>query len=159
MADSPSQARVRQALDAQGLATDIVEFDTHTRTSHQAAVAIGCDVAQIAKSLVFRCQHSGQALLVIASGANRICERKLASLIGEPIGKADADFVRSQTGFAIGGVAPFGHITPIRIVIDQDILHFDAMWAAAGTPNSVFRIRPKDLVSASGGTLADVRLD
>ncbi|MBB5017513.1 prolyl-tRNA editing enzyme YbaK/EbsC (Cys-tRNA(Pro) deacylase) [Chitinivorax tropicus] len=159
MADSPSQQRVRQALAAKGLSADIVEFDAHTRTSQQAADAIGCQVAQIAKSLVFKALDSQTALLVIASGANRVCERKLAALIGEPIGKADAEFVRQQTGFAIGGVSPVGHVTPLQIVIDQDILQFDTLWAAAGTPNSVFKLTPQALIEASGGKLADIRLD
>ncbi len=154
-----SQDRVRDALNAAGIMTEIVEFGSETRTSQQAADAIGCAVAQIAKSLVFKGRQTGQAVLVVASGSNRVCEKKLEQLLGEKIGKADADFVREQTGFAIGGVAPVGHVNALRVVVDTDILQYPEMWAAAGTPNSVFRIDPHSLVNVSGGTPADIRQD
>lgn len=154
-----SQDRVRDALSSAGIVTEIVEFGCETRTSQQAADAIGCAVAQIAKSLVFKGRQSGQAVLVVASGSNRVCEKKLERLLGEKIGKADADFVREQTGFAIGGVAPVGHVNALRVVVDTDILQYPEMWAAAGTPNSVFRIDPHSLVNVSGGTPADIRQD
>jgi prolyl-tRNA editing enzyme YbaK/EbsC (Cys-tRNA(Pro) deacylase) len=158
-----SVARVRQALTALGLETEIKEFSASTRTSADAAAAIGCSVAQIAKSLVFRSKPSGRAILVMASGANRVDEGKLAATLGETIGKADADFVRNETGFAIGGVAPVGHDVEkrgsrLRTLIDRDLLQYDVIWAAAGSPNSVFRLTPRDLVRITQGEVADLKL-
>src|SRR5512147_1635188 len=109
-----SVARVREALARLGLATEIREFDASTRTSADAAAAIGCTVAQIAKSVIFRAKGGNQPVLVIASGANRVDETKLEAALGNKIGRADADFVRAATGFAIGGVAPVGHTGPVR---------------------------------------------
>jgi prolyl-tRNA editing enzyme YbaK/EbsC (Cys-tRNA(Pro) deacylase) len=152
-----SADRVRQALAALGLVADIREFGASTRTSADAAAAIGCTVAQIAKSLVFRARPSGRAVLVIASGVNRVSEAKLAAAVGEAIGKADAAFVRDKTGFAIGGVAPVGHIGKPVILIDEDLLQFAEIWAAAGTPNSVFRLAAADLQRVTGGRIADLK--
>jgi prolyl-tRNA editing enzyme YbaK/EbsC (Cys-tRNA(Pro) deacylase) len=152
-----SAERVRQALAALGHAIDVREFDVATRTSADAAAAIGCAEAQIAKSLVFRAGGSNRAVLVIASGANRVDEAKLAAALGEPIGKADAGFVRDKTGFAIGGVAPVGHTEKPITFIDQDLLQYGEIWAAAGTPNSVFRLSPGALVSLTGGRVIAVR--
>jgi prolyl-tRNA editing enzyme YbaK/EbsC (Cys-tRNA(Pro) deacylase) len=156
-ASASSADRVREALAALGLAAEIREFDASTRTSADAAVAIGCSVAQIAKSLVFKAKPSGRAVLVIASGINRVSEAKLAAAIGEAIGKADAAFVRDKTGFAIGGVAPVGHIGKPVILIDEDLLQFAEIWAAAGTPNSVFRLAAADLQRVTGGRIADLK--
>jgi prolyl-tRNA editing enzyme YbaK/EbsC (Cys-tRNA(Pro) deacylase) len=153
-----SVARVRQALAELGVETEIKEFSASTRTSADAAAAIGCSVAQIAKSLVFRAKPSGRAVLVMASGANRVDETKLAANLGESIGKADADFVRAETGFAIGGVAPVGHGIRLRTLIDADLLQFEVIWAAAGSPNSVFRLTPDDLVRITQGEIADLKL-
>jgi prolyl-tRNA editing enzyme YbaK/EbsC (Cys-tRNA(Pro) deacylase) len=153
-----SVARVRQALAALGVETEIKEFSASTRTSADAAAAIGCSVAQIAKSLVFRAKSSGRAVLVMASGANRVDEAKLAAKLGEAIGKADADFVRAETGFAIGGVAPVGHGIRLRTLIDADLLQFDVIWAAAGSPNTVFRLTPDALVRITQGEVADLKL-
>ncbi|MES1152168.1 MAG: YbaK/EbsC family protein [Dongia sp.] len=158
-----SVARVRQALADLGVETEIKEFSASTRTSADAAAAIGCSVAQIAKSLVFRAKPSGRAILVMASGANRVDEKKLAAKLGETIGKADADFVRSETGFAIGGVAPVGHDVEkrgirLKTLIDADLLGYDVIWAAAGSPNSVFRLTPGDLVRITQGEVADLKL-
>src|SRR6266550_2598859 len=130
---------VQSALDAAGIEARVVELAASTRTAAEAAAAIGCSVAQIAKSLVFR-GRSGEAILVIASGTNRVDEKKLAALAGEPIAKADADFVRERTGYAIGGVPPAGHASPLRTFIDRDLLLFDLIWAAAGTPHAVFEL-------------------
>lgn len=148
--------RVRAALAGLGLKTEIKEFAASTRTSADAATAIGCAVAQIAKSLVFRAKPSGRAILVMASGANRVDEKKLAaalseSMPGETIGKADADFVRAETGFAIGGVSPVGHGIKLMTFIDEDLMGLGEIWAAAGSPNSVFRLTPEDLVRVTGG--------
>jgi prolyl-tRNA editing enzyme YbaK/EbsC (Cys-tRNA(Pro) deacylase) len=134
------------------------EFPASTRTSAEAAAAIGCTIGQIAKSLVFRARTTDRAVMVIASGANRVDEKAVAARLGEPIGRADADFVRARTGFAIGGVPPIGHAEPLPIFIDRDLLAFDEIWAAAGTPNAVFRLRPADLVAMTGGDVADIRL-
>jgi prolyl-tRNA editing enzyme YbaK/EbsC (Cys-tRNA(Pro) deacylase) len=152
-----SVERVRNALQAAGLGAEIKEFDASTRTSADAAAAIGCEVAQIAKSLVFKAKGSGKAVLVIASGTNRVDEKKLSALIGEKIGKADADFVRAETGFAIGGVAPVGHTGAVTLLIDADLQQFQEIWAAAGAPNAVFRLTPAELVSVTGGQVADVK--
>lgn len=130
-------------------------FPAGTRTAVDAANAIGVEVAQIVKSLVFRLA-SGEALLVVASGANRVDERKLEALAGQAVGKADADFVRAQTGFAIGGVPPAGHATRIETLVDEDLLALDELWAAAGTPRDVFSLTPAELVAMTGGRVADV---
>lgn len=152
-----SARRVQAVLDAHGLAAEVREFPDSTRTSAEAAAAIGCTVGQIAKSLVFRARQSDRAVMVIASGANRVDEKAVAARLGEPIGRADADFVRERTGYAIGGVPPVGHPTPLPIYIDRDLLGFEEIWAAAGTPNAVFRLRPADLVTLTGGEVADIR--
>lgn len=154
---SRSARRVREALAARGLALDVVELAQTTRSATDAAHAIGCDVAQIAKSLVFMGAQSGEPLLVIASGANRVRESRIAALLGEPIAKADADFVRFHTGFAIGGVPPLGHPAPLPTFIDEDLLGYPEIWAAAGTPNAVFRLTPQDLVAMTGGRVVQVR--
>jgi prolyl-tRNA editing enzyme YbaK/EbsC (Cys-tRNA(Pro) deacylase) len=148
------------ALRVQALLGDrfaVLEFDEGTRTAADAAAAIGCKVAEIAKSLVFRARDSGRPVLVVASGVNRVDEKKVAALIGERIARADADFVREMTGFAIGGVPPVGHATAPVTLIDADLLFFATIWAAAGTPNAVFRLTPAELVDLTAGRLADVR--
>ncbi len=152
-----SARRVQEALAAQGFAFDVREFPDSTRTSAEAAAAIGCAVGQIAKSLVFRGAESGDAVLIIASGANRVDPAKAEALLGEAIKRADADFVREATGFAIGGVPPLGHDRPLVTVIDEDLLAFEVIWAAAGTPNAVFRLSPKDLGDLIGGRVGDVK--
>ncbi len=149
--------RVRDALAARGFGFSLREFPESTRTSAEAAVAIGCEVAQIAKSLVFRARDSARPVLVIASSANRVDEKAVAALLGEKIGRADAGFVRAATGFAIGGVPPVGHDTAPVTLIDRDLLALGEIWAAAGTPNAVFRLTPQDLVAATGGQVADIK--
>lgn len=135
----------------------VVEFDESTRTSADAAAAVGTTVGQIAKSLVFL---AGDApILVVASGANRVSTAKVAALTNARIKRADADSVRAATGFPIGGVPPIGHAQPLRILIDRDLAQYDEIWAAAGTPNAVFRTSPDDLVRITGGEVADVRED
>jgi prolyl-tRNA editing enzyme YbaK/EbsC (Cys-tRNA(Pro) deacylase) len=151
-ATAPSALRVQDAL-GDGFA--VLEFDAGTRTAAEAAAAIGCSVAEIAKSIVFRAE-SGRAVLVVASGTNRVDERKAAALVGERIGRADAEFVREATGFAIGGVPPVGHAVAPVILLDRDLLGFETIWAAAGTPNAVFRLTPADLARLTGSDLADV---
>ncbi|HEY8243753.1 MAG TPA: YbaK/EbsC family protein [Casimicrobiaceae bacterium] len=156
---SPSAQRVQQALDGAGLRCRVVEHAASARTSAEAATLLGCDVAQIAKSLVFRRGGTeGGAVLVIASGANRVDEAKVAALLSEPIGRADAAFVREATGYAIGGIPPLGHATSMPVLVDRALTAFDVVYAAGGTPNALFPIAPADLVRASGGTVADVAL-
>ncbi|MBK9233139.1 MAG: YbaK/EbsC family protein [Anaerolineae bacterium] len=148
---SPSAQRVQDALRGMGFAYEVIEFAQTTRTAAEAAAAVGCTVGQIAKSLVFKTRHGGRPLLVIASGANRVNEKAMRAIVGEPIEKPDADFVRQQTGFVIGGVPPLGHAAPLTIFIDEDLLQYDIIWAAAGTPNAVFRLAPADLLPMTGG--------
>jgi|SRR5713226_6509430 len=152
---SRSAIRVQNALASAGLSARVVELPQSTRTAADAAKAIGCEVGQIAKSLVFRAK-SGDPVLVIASGTNRVNESTIASAIGEPIGKADAEFVRTRTGYAIGGVPPVGHIDAIRTFIDEDLLRFDRIWAAAGTPNAVFELSPAELPRLTRGAVVRV---
>lgn len=154
---SPSAQKVQETLAALGYGNRVVEFTATTRTSEDAARAIGCTVGQIAKSLVFKGKKSEQPVLVIASGANRVDEKKIKNLLGEPITKADADFVRRWTGFVIGGVPPLGHKEKIRTLIDRDLLDYQVVWGAAGTPNAVFELTPEELVQMTGGEVADVK--
>lgn len=154
---SASARRVQEALRARNVAAAVVELPASTRTAKEAADAIGCTVAQIAKSLVFRARDSGRPVLVIACGTNRVDEAKVAALLGEPIGKADADFVRARTGFAIGGVPPVGHLEAPVTFVDEDLFALDRIWAAAGTPHAVFELTPADLPGLTGGVVADVR--
>ena len=153
----PSVRRVQEALAAAGGGHTVIALEKSARTSAEAATAVGCRVDQIAKSLVFRGQQSQRAVLVIASGANRVDERKVAGLVAEPIGRADAEFVRQRTGFAIGGVAPVAHAEPLTILIDEDLLQWPEIWAAAGHPNTVFKLTPDDLVRLTGGRVAAVK--
>ncbi|MBW7860469.1 MAG: YbaK/EbsC family protein [Rhodocyclaceae bacterium] len=156
-AQHPTALRTRQLLLERACDRPVVEFEQPTRTSAEAAAAIGCSVAEIAKSIVFRGKLSEQAVIVIASGDNRVCEAKVAARIGEPIGRADADFVREATGYAIGGVAPLGHAKPAKLLLDQDLQRFETLWAAAGTPFSVFPLSPSELAMLTGAAWADVR--
>lgn len=152
-ATSASALKVQASL---GAGFEVLEFGTSTRTAADAAAAIGCTVGQIAKSLIFRALDSDRAVLAIASGSVRVDEARLAELLGEGIGRADAAFVREHTGFAIGGVPPIGHRSESVIFIDESLLTFDTIWAAGGTPNAVFRLTPDDLVRLTGGTVADI---
>ena len=149
--------RFKAALGDGGWSHDIVILPDSTRTAKEAAAAVGCDVAQIVKSLVFRTTTTGRPVLVIACGANRVDESVVGALVGEPIGKADADFVRANTGFAIGGVAPIGHAVAPVTLVDEDLLAFETIWAAAGTPNAVFCLTPADLLHMTGGQRAAVK--
>ena len=159
MAEFASQTvqRVQEALRTLGRGHEIVDLGQSARTAADAARAVGCDVDQICKSLVFRLRDSRAALLVITSGAHRVDEKKLAAVVGEPIERADADFVRAETGFAIGGVAPVGHVKPVRTLIDEHLMSWGAIWAAAGHPNTVFRLTPADLVAMTGGRVVAVK--
>ncbi len=127
-----------------------------TRTSAEAAAAIGCEVAQIAKSLIFRTASTGKPILIVASGSNRVNEKSLAVIVGEKLERPDADFVREQTGFVIGGVPPLGHAHPLETYIDQDLWQYASLWAAAGHPNAVFLLTPDELAAMTGGRVVKV---
>jgi prolyl-tRNA editing enzyme YbaK/EbsC (Cys-tRNA(Pro) deacylase) len=152
---SGSVERVRAALLAAGHPDTITIFPESTRTAAEAAAAVGCTVAQIAKSIVFRA--GARAAVVITSGANRVDPAKAGAALGIALARADANFVRETTGFAIGGVAPVGHLTPPLILLDEDLLALDPIWAAAGAPTHVFRTSAAELARISGGKIAAVK--
>lgn len=154
---SKSAQKVQDALRALDLEAEVLELPSSTRTAAEAAQAVGCQLGQIVKSLIFKAKRSRQPVLVIASGANRVNEKTIEDQIGEPLGKADADFVRIQTGFAIGGVPPLGHNHPITTFIDRDLLDYEEVWAAAGTPRAVFRLDPGELERMTGGKIIDIK--
>ncbi|MEI4470059.1 YbaK/EbsC family protein [Frigidibacter sp. MR17.24] len=151
---SKSLKRVSAALEAAGVAVEIVEFDESTRTAQQAAEAAGCEIDQIAKSIIFRGETTGRVILFVTAGGNRVDPARAAAIAGEPLGKADAAEIRAATGFAIGGVAPLGHLTPCPSFLDPRLMEFAQVWAAAGTPRHIFAIAPEALRAASGATVA-----
>lgn len=154
----PSAQKVADAAQALGLDIEIVEFAQTTRSAQEAADAIGCDVAQIVKSLCF--VVNGRATICLVSGANQLDERKLAALEGvgrKQVSRADAEMVKAATGFTIGGVPPFGHVTSLPVYIDEDLKRFEVVWAAAGTPFAVFAIRPEALERVAGGTAVSLK--
>ncbi|MCS6908849.1 MAG: YbaK/EbsC family protein [Anaerolineales bacterium] len=154
---SPSAQKVQEAIRQRGYSVEVIELPQSTRTAVEAAQAVGCEVAQIVKSLIFKTKRTARPILVIASGANRVNERTIEALVGEPLGKADAEFVRQQTGFAIGGVPPLGHIQPLLTFIDEDLLQHEEIWAAAGTPHAVFRLTPQMLLELCSGQVVKIR--
>ncbi|MEQ3630507.1 MAG: YbaK/EbsC family protein [Sulfitobacter sp.] len=151
---SKSLKRVRATLEAAGVTAEI-RVTTLARTAVDAATALGCAVDQIAKSIVLRGENSDAALLFITAGAQQVDLDRAAALAGEPLGKADAALIRAQTGFAIGGVAPLGHITPPRAWFDRNLLQFPLVWAAAGTPHHVFCLEPQKMAQLSGAQVTD----
>lgn len=153
---SASAQRVQDALAELGFNLQVVELPASTRTALEAAQAVGCQVGQIVKSLVFRALRSDRPILVVASGINRVNEGVITRQIGEPLGKADASFVRERTGFVIGGVPPVGHLESLETFIDQDLMQYSQVWAAAGTPNAVFELTPENLVRMTGGKLVKI---
>ena len=155
---SASVERVLDALAALGGGHRVVELDRSARTAADAAQALGCRVDQIVKSLVFRGRRTDQAVLVAGSGANRVDEDKVARLVDESVEKADAAFVRARTGFAIGGVAPVGSTGPLTTLIDEDLMKWEEIWAAAGHPSSIFRLTPADLVRMTSGRVVVIRV-
>ena len=152
-----SAKSVQDALSSKGIEAEVVILDVSARTAEDAAKAIGCLVAQIAKSLIFRTKVSGRAILVLASGINRVNEKVIAKAVGEEIVKADADFTREKTGFAIGGIPPVGHKEKIETYIDEDLLQYEELWAAAGTPHAVFNLKPAILESLTGGRVIPIK--
>jgi prolyl-tRNA editing enzyme YbaK/EbsC (Cys-tRNA(Pro) deacylase) len=154
VSDLPRSARrVRDALLALGLPADIVRLADSTRTAPEAAAAVGCELGAIVKSLVMRGAASGAPALVLVSGANRADEALLAAALGEPIERPDAAFVREVTGYSIGGIPPVGHPAPLRTLLDEDLLRYEVVWAAAGHPHAVFGIAPSVLADAAGASV------
>ncbi len=154
---SASARRVAEYLARHGLPGRVRELSASTRTAQEAAAAVGCTVEQIVKSLVFRGRSSGQAYLVLVSGGDRVDEARLAEEVGEPVERADPAFARQATGFAIGGVPPVGHDRPLPTLIDDRLLAFPELWAAAGTPQAVFPLTPVELLRLTGGRVVRVR--
>ncbi len=154
---SQSAQRVQDTLRALGFRNLVVELPDTTRSAVEAAQAIGCRVEEIAKSLIFKGKNSGKPILVIASGGNRVNEKRLGQLASEPVGRADADFVRQRTGFVIGGVPPVGHLEPVESFVDEDLLQYPKIWAAAGNPFAVFELTPVELVAMTGGRVVSVK--
>jgi prolyl-tRNA editing enzyme YbaK/EbsC (Cys-tRNA(Pro) deacylase) len=154
---SSSARRVQEALQRLNVDSRVMEMHATTHSASDAAKAVGCEVGQIAKSLVFRGASSRKAILVIASGANRVNEKALSPWLNEPILKADADFVRQTTGFTIGGVPPVGHLQPLTVFIDEDLFRYTDIWAAAGTPKAVFKLTPQELHKITGGQVVCVK--
>lgn len=154
---SPSVQKVQNALKALGFSNDVMELESITRTSAEAAQAVGCRVEQIAKSILFKSKQTDMPILVIASGPNRVNEKRIEAFISEPLGKADADYVRKHTGFVIGGVPPIGHLEKLDIFIDEDLLKYEEIWAAAGSPNALFRLTPSDLIQMTGGRVVSIK--
>jgi prolyl-tRNA editing enzyme YbaK/EbsC (Cys-tRNA(Pro) deacylase) len=154
---SASAQKVQDALAARGLALTVVELPQSTRTAAEAASVVGCAVGQIVKSIIFRAAESDRPVLVLTSGANRVSEKAVAALLGERLARADPDFVRTRTGFVIGGVPPVGHAEAPVTFVDEDLLAYTEIWAAAGTPNAVFRLTPPDLLALTAGQVAKVK--
>ena len=153
-----SAQSVQDVLVNKGLECKVIQLLESTRTAQDAASTIGCNVAQIVKSLIFKTRQTHQPVLILASGANRVNEKVIESHVGEKIAKADADFVREVTGFAIGGIPPVGHKHPIDLIfIDEDLLKHDSVWAAAGTANAVFNMTSKDLLEMTKGKIVSIQ--
>lgn len=151
---SKSLKRVIAALDAAGLKPDVLEMPGETRTAQAAAVEAGCEIDQIAKSIIFQGEDSCDVVLFVTAGGNQVDQARASDIAGEALGRADAAVVRNVTGFAIGGVAPIGHLTPPRVFFDPKLLDFPVVYAAAGTPRHIFPISPADLLRISGATQA-----
>ena len=152
-----SALRVQEALQDNGLTCEIVQMQDTTRTAEDAARAVGCVVGQIVKSLVFEGRQSHRPVLVVTSGANRVNEKAIGQKLAESIKMAKPEFVREMTGFAIGGVPPVGHRHPLKIFIDEDLLQYEEIWAAAGTPHAVFKLTPDDLKTITSGEVISVK--
>ena len=153
---SASARKVQDAARAAGLAVTVVERAESTRTAEEAASACGCVVAQIVKSLVFRGEATAKPYLMLVSGSNRLNEKGVAGVLGESLTRPDAAYVREVTGYAIGGIPPLGHATPMQVYIDKDLLAFDVVWAAAGTPRAVFAVAPGALADAIAARIVTV---
>ena len=154
---SPSAQKIQDLLTTLGYPYTVIEHAESTRTAQEAADRAGCALGQIVKSLIFKGKESGKPILVLTSGANRVDEKRISGYAGEPIGKADADFARTVTGFVIGGVPPIGHLQKMETYIDEDFLRYPTIWAAAGTPNAIFELKTADLPIMTGGKVVTVK--
>ncbi|GMV32458.1 MAG: prolyl-tRNA editing protein [Chloroflexi bacterium] len=154
---SPSAQKIQNLLKELGYGYVVIEHAESTRTAQEAADRAGCELGQIVKSLIFKGKTSGKPILVLASGPNRVNEKRIEEYAGEPIGKADADFVRAVTGFAIGGVPPIGHAQQMETYLDQDFFNYQTIWAAAGTPNAIFELKTDDLQKMTGGKAVSIK--
>ena len=154
---SPSAQKIQDQLKSLGYDYTVIEHAESTRTAQEAADRAGCEIGQIVKSLIFKGKESGKPILVLTSGANRVDENRISEYAGEPIGRADADFVRAVTGFAIGGVPPVGHVQKMETYIDEDFLPYPTIWAAAGTPKAIFELKTEDLKTMTDGRVVRVK--
>lgn len=154
---SPSAQKIQDLLNSLGYAYQVIEHVESTRTAQEAADRAGCELGQIVKSLIFMGKASQKPILVLTSGANRVNEKLISAYAGEPIGKADADFARAVTGFAIGGVPPIGHAQKMETYLDEDFLQYPTIWAAAGTPNAIFELKTDDLQKMTDGKIVQVK--
>jgi len=154
---STSAQKIQDLLNSLGYDYTIIEHAESTRTAQEAADRAGCELGQITKSLIFRGKTSGKPILVLTSGANRVDEKRISGYAGETISRADADFVRSVTGFAIGGVPPIGHVKEMETYLDEDLLAYQVVWAAAGTPNAIFELKTEDLQKMTNGKIVQVK--
>lgn len=154
---SPSAQKVQDALLARGFDCTVIEFQESTRTAQDAADRVGCTLGQIIKSLIFKGADSGKPILVLTSGANRVDEKRVSTYIGEALTRADPEFARAATGFAIGGIPPLGHAQPIETYLDEDLLQYATLWGAAGTPNAVFEMPAPALQQMTGGKIVQVK--
>ena len=153
---SPTAQKIQDTLHNLGFDLTVIEHAESTRTAQEAADRVGVTLGQIVKSLIFKGKTSGKPILVLTSGVNRVDEKRIKSYAGEKIVRADADFVREVTGYAIGGVPPIAHVQQMETYLDEDLMQYDLIWAAAGTPNAVFELTPDDLKKMTKGTVAKV---
>jgi Cys-tRNA(Pro) deacylase len=154
---SSKARKVQDALKSHGLSCQVTEMQETTRSAMDAAQAVGCQVEQIVKSLIFKGKQTHKPILVLAGGANRVNVKSLGKLVSESIKMADADFVREKTGFVIGGVPPLGHLHPLETFIDEDLIKYEEVWAAAGTPNALFKLASEDLQRITNGQVISVK--
>lgn len=154
---SPSAQKIQDLLNSLGFEYNVVEHAESTRTAQEAAGRAGCELGQIVKSLIFKGKDSDKPILILASGPNRVNEKRIAEYAGEAIVKPDADFVRAVTGFVIGGVPPIGHAQKMETYLDEDFLQYATIWAAAGTPNAIFELKTEDLQKMTGGKIASIK--
>ena len=154
---SPSAQKVQDALQTLGFDLSVIEHAESTRTAQEAAERVGVTLGQIVKSLIFKGKASGKPILVLTSGANRVDEKRIKEYAGEKISRADADFVRAVTGYAIGGIPPIAHNQHMETYLDEDLLQYEVIWAAAGTPNAVFELTPADLQKMTAGRVVQVK--
>jgi prolyl-tRNA editing enzyme YbaK/EbsC (Cys-tRNA(Pro) deacylase) len=153
---SPSAQKIQDLLHSLGYNYTVIEYADSTRTAQEAADRAGCELGQIVKSLIFKGRETGKPILVLTSGANRVDEKRIREYAGEGIGKADADFVRAVTGYAIGGVPPVGHVQKMETYLDEDFLQYETVWAAA-TPNAIFELKTADLQKMTNAKVLRVK--